>query len=409
MVKGMKQTEIGMIPEDWEVAKLKDIADFQNGLAHENIESEFGEFIAVNSKFISQDGKVFRKVTKQLLPLFNNDLCIVMSDIPNGKALAKCFLVEEDGRYTLNQRIGRISPIKDHSKYLFYTLNRNKYFLGFDSGSGQTNLRKDEVLACPVPLPPLPEQEAIAGALSDADSWIESLEQLIAKKRLIKQGAMQELLTPKEGWEVKSIFEIADSKRDLFNDGDWIESEHIVDEGIRLVQTGNIGIGKFLNKANRKYINELSFNKLKCKELREGDLLICRLAEPAGRACLFPKTDDYKSVTSVDVTIYRPDVQKYDRRFLLFSLSTDQWFTDVIEQVGGTTHKRISRGNLGRIKISVPSLTEQTRIATILSDMDAELEALEQQLHKARQIKPGMMQELLTGRVRLNYDAFDGL
>lgn len=398
----MKQTEIGLLPEDWEVVQLKQIANFQNGLAHENIESEFGEYVVINSKFISQDGRVYRKVTKQLLPLVKDDLCIVMSDIPNGKALGKCYLIEQDGKYTLNQRIGRIAPLKDNSKYLFYALNRNNYFLSFDSGSGQTNLRKEEILVCQIPLPPLPEQEAIAEALSDADAWIESLEQLIAKKRLIKQGAMQELLAPKEDWEEKTIFEVADKKRDLFNDGDWIEAVHIKEEGIRLIQTGNIGVGRFLNKNNKKYISEKSFVELKCKEIVEGDLLICRLAEPAGRVCIFPKTEDLKSVTSVDVTIYRPDENVFDRRILLYLLSTDEWFKQVLEQVGGTTHKRISRGNLGNIKIKIPkSLTEQTRIATILSDMDAELEALEAQLRKARQVKQGMMQELLTGRVRL--------
>lgn len=213
---------------------------------------------------------------------------------------------------------------------------------------------------------------------------------------------MQKLLTPKEDWEVKTIFEIADCKRDLFNDGDWIESEHIKNEGIRLVQTGNVGVGKFLNKLNKKYISEKSFTELKCKELIEGDLLICRLAEPAGRVCLFPKTEDYKSVTSVDITIFRPDESKYDRRFFVYSLSTESWFKDVIEQVGGTTHKRISRGNLGTLRVRIPkSLSEQERISTILSDMDAEIETLEQKLAKAKQVKQGLMQKLLTGRIRL--------
>ncbi|MDM1487742.1 restriction endonuclease subunit S, partial [Acinetobacter towneri] len=176
-----------------------------------------------------------------------------------------------------------------------------------------------------------------------------------------------------------TIYEVADKKRDLFNDGDWIESDHIVDDGIRLVQTGNIGVGKFLNKGNRKFISEQSFEDLKCKELKEGDLLICRLAEPAGRACIFPKTEDYKSVTSVDVTIFRPDELKYNREFLMYIFCTNDWFTSIIEKVGGTTHKRISRGNLGNITIKTPSFLEQTRIATILSDIDAELETLENQ------------------------------
>src|SRR5690554_1017592 len=103
MVKqGYKQTEIGIIPEDWEVVKIANVVNFDNGLAHEGIENENGDFIVINSKFISTEGNVVRKVTKQLKPLVVNDICIVMSDIPNGKALAKCYLVEKNNTYTLN-------------------------------------------------------------------------------------------------------------------------------------------------------------------------------------------------------------------------------------------------------------------------------------------------------------------
>ncbi len=184
----MAQTELGLIPGDWEVVKLYEISSFQNGLAHEQFESESGEYKVVNSKFISTEGKIFRLVFKNLVPLLKGDITIVMSDIPNGKALAKCYLIDEDNAYTLNQRIGKISTQKANQKYLFYILNRNKYYLSFDSGSGQTNLRKQEVLNCPIPLPPLPEQQAIAEALSDADAWIESLEKLMAKNVLSNKG-----------------------------------------------------------------------------------------------------------------------------------------------------------------------------------------------------------------------------
>ncbi|ROI10784.1 restriction endonuclease subunit S [Chryseobacterium sp. H3056] len=424
MLRGMKRTEIGLIPEDWEVYSIEKLV--ADKILEKPLDGNHGNIHPKSCDFVDE-GIPFIMASDVYNNRINFSTCYHITKLQADK-LQKGFSISGDVLLTHKGTVGNTAIVPEISFPYIMLTPQVTYYRVLDfcrlnniflenvldsknlqdqidsiSGSGATRayIGITQQRTLQIPLPPLPEQEAIAGALSDADAWVESLEQLIAKKRLIKQGAMQELLMPKEGWEVKTIFEIADNKRDLFNDGDWIESEHIVDEGIRLVQTGNIGIGKFLNKANRKYINELSFNKLKCKELREGDLLICRLAEPAGRACLFPKTDDYKSVTSVDVTIYRPDVQKYDRRFLLFSLSTDHWFTDVIEQVGGTTHKRISRGNLGRIKISVPQLTEQTRIATILSDMDAELEALKQQLAKARQIKQGMMQELLTGRVRL--------
>ena len=277
----------------------------------------------------------------------------------------------------------------------------NRYFLSFDSGSGQTNLRKQEVLDCPIIVPPLSEQEKIAEVLSDTDLWIESTEALLAKKRQIKKGAMQKLLSPKEDWEVKSIIEIINNDRKLFNDGDWVESVHIKSDEIRLLQTGNIGIGKFLDRASKKYISEESFKQLNCKEVFENDILICRLAEPAGRCCLMPKIDEKKLIVSVDVSILRPDEKLYDRRFLVFIMCTDEWFNNVTEKVGGTTHKRISRSNLGEIKFSLPPLKIQREIAEILSSMDLEIESLENRLQKARQLKQGMMQDLLTGKVRL--------
>ena len=101
------------------------------------------------------------------------------------------------------------------------------------------------------------------------------------------------------------------------------------------------------------------------------------------------------------MTIFRPPLSVANRVFLANVFSTAYWFNEVSDRSGGTTHKRISRGSLGGIRVTIPQLDEQTAIATILSDMDTELAALESRLAKARQIKQGMMQELLTGRIRL--------
>lgn len=416
----MKQTEIGLIPYDWDISTIAEIIK-------EMSMGPFGSDIKV-SNFVDRGVPVLNGYNISGIKLKSRHSNFVTKE--KAKNLKKAVAKRGDIVVTHRGTIGQIAYIPNDSEFKEYVISQSQfrfflnnkkaipefivYFFHSDKGQYIINETKGHTgvpaiaqatttfKKIQIPLPPLAEQEAIATALSDCDSWIDSIEAVLAKKRLIKQGAMQELLTLKEDWEEISLLEIAEKKRDLFNDGDWIESEHIKADGIRLIQTGNIGVGKFLNRQNRKYINEKSFLDLKCKELFEGDLLICRLAEPAGRACIFPKTSDYKTVTSVDVTIFRPDIRKYNRDLLMYIMCTDEWFKNVIEQVGGTTHKRISRGNLGLIKVSIPkSLSEQTRIATILSDMDLEIEALEEKLLKARQIKQGMMQELLTGRVRL--------
>ena len=293
-------------------------------------------------------------------------------------------------------------------RYIYYLL-KTVDFASHSGKSGVPGVNRNDLHQEFVKIPPtLREQEAIAGALSDADAWIESLEQLIAKKRQIKQGAMQELLTGKRRlpgfsgqWDEGKLIDIAEGRKELFDDGDWIESEHITNQGIRLVQTGNIGIGCFIEKDDKKYIYESSFMSLGCKEIKSGDLLVCRLAEPAGRACVLPDIGETKVVTSVDVTIFRPPPQKANRVFLANVFSTSEWFREVSERTGGTTHKRIARGALGRITIRLPKVDEQLSIANCLADMDTEIESLESKLAKAREVKQGMMQELLTGRIRL--------
>lgn len=204
-----------------------------------------------------------------------------------------------------------------------------------------------------------------------------------------------------EDWEVKTIFELVNFQKSLFDDGDWIEAKHITNKGIRLIQTGNIGIGRYVEKDAKKYIFEESFETLKCKELYKGDLLICRLAEPAGRACVLPDIGEDKVITSVDVTIFRPSNEIANREFYNQYFSSSDWFKFVLEQVGGTTHKRISRGSLGKIPVVYPEPKEQTAIANALSDVDLLITELEKLITKKQAIKVATMQQLLTGRTRL--------
>jgi type I restriction enzyme, S subunit len=194
-VTGSKQTEIGMIPENWEVLNLSEIATFTNGKAHENEIKESGRYIVVNSKFISSEAKVKKYSDKCFCATSKKDILIVMSDVPNGKAIAKCFLVDKDNTYTVNQRICLLKITLADPKFIIYQLNRNPFYLKFDDGVKQTNLRRDEVLACPLAIPALEEQIEIATILSDMDAEVDSIEAKLTKTRQIKQGMMHELLT----------------------------------------------------------------------------------------------------------------------------------------------------------------------------------------------------------------------
>lgn len=179
---------------EWEETTLTQVADYENGKAHEQDIDETGNFIVVNSKFISQDGVVKKFTNTAFCPAKKGDILMVLSDVPNGKAISKCFLVEEDNRYTVNQRICRITPYNVNSKILYYLLNRNPYFLSFDDGVKQTNLRKEDVLNCPLLIPSDPkEQEKIAETLSSIDELINAQNQRLEILMQHKTGLLQSL------------------------------------------------------------------------------------------------------------------------------------------------------------------------------------------------------------------------
>jgi len=179
---------------DWEETTLEQLADYENGKAHEKEISEKGKYKVVNSKFISSDGEVVKFSNSVNCDTKIGDILMVLSDVPNGKAIAKCFCVDKNDTYTVNQRICRITPTSVDNKFLFYILNRNSYFLSFDDGVKQTNLRKDVVLNCPLLKPTNPkEQQKIAKTLTSVDELIEAQTVKINTLQAHKKGLMQGL------------------------------------------------------------------------------------------------------------------------------------------------------------------------------------------------------------------------
>ena len=178
----------------WESTHLTKVADYTNGKAHEQDISEDGQFVVVNSKFISTEGEVRKFSDEAICPAVRGDILMVLSDVPNGRAIAKCFYVDEDNRYTVNQRICKLTPTAINGDFFFYVLNRNSYFLAFDDGVKQTNLRKDAVLNCPIRCPVDPEeQDKIADTLTSISQLIASHAEKLATLQTHKKGLMQQL------------------------------------------------------------------------------------------------------------------------------------------------------------------------------------------------------------------------
>lgn len=154
-----------------------------------------------------------------------------------------------------------------------------------------------------------------------------------------------------------------------FIDGDWIESKDQSESGIRLIQTGNVGCGEYKDKGDKaKYITEDTFNKLHCTEIYPGDILISRLPDPVGRACVLPEGLG-KCVTAVDCTIIRFS-EKILPNFFVAYTNTPEYLTQIKSTLAGTTRLRVSRGNLGKVKIPVPSIEQQRTFVSIAEQAD---------------------------------------
>ena len=168
-------------------------------------------------------------------------------------------------------------------------------------------------------------------------------------------------------WQYKKIADVCS----VLTDGNWIESKDQSPDGIRLIQTGNIGNGVFKDKGDKaRYISEEAFERLSCTEIFEGDVLVSRLPEPIGRSCILPKLEQ-RTVTAVDCSILRFKKDLLNKFFVFFTLSP-AYDRALKNYITGSSRKRISRSNLGLIKVPVPPIEDQQRIVDeldLLSDI----------------------------------------
>ncbi len=304
-----------------------------------------------------------------------------------------------------NQRVGRF-VVKDESRTsLRYVeqLVRSTTFVSklgsFLEQGAQPNVSGKQVESLTFLFPrELKEQRAIAEALSDVDALIDSLDKLIAKKRDIKQGAMQELLTGKKRlpgfsreWESKRLGELAE----IINGGTPRTTEPTYWDGsIKWCTPTDITscIGKYL-VATERTISELGLASSNTRVLPIGSLLLCSRAtigEVRIAGCEVCTNQGFKSLICKD---------GISNEFLYYKLLLMK--PQMVERAIGSTFLEISKKDTAGLEISIPEYSEQTAIAKVLSDMDAEITALEQRRDKTVALKQGMMQELLTGRIRL--------
>jgi type I restriction enzyme S subunit len=385
--KGYKQTEVGVIPEDWEVKKLNTICDVRDG-THESPKYLDDGVTFITSKNII-NGKIdFSDVTL----ISKNDAINInkRSKVNKGDILMSMIgtignsvLIDFEPDFCI-KNVALFKPQKVLGRFfiqLLYSLFYQTYINGKLDGGIQKFISLGVMREFDVPLPPTKtEQTAIAAALSDADALIQSLEKLIAKKRLIKQGAMQELLKPKEGRVVKTLEESTNCLDNL---------RIPLNESQRASMKGDIpycGANGILD-----YINDYCI---------DDDIIL--IAEDGGYFDEYAhRPIAYKMSGKCWVNNHAHILQAKEdmsQDFVFYSLV----HKNILRFLASGTRAKLNKSEMFKIEIDAPlTKFEQTRIATILSDMDAEIFALETKLSKHKQIKQGMMQELLTGKIRL--------
>ena len=295
----------------------------------------------------------------------------------------------------------RPDTTRTESSFLLYALMSTSVqsnLLRKIGGSTVGHAKVDDIRFLEFQLPPLPEQRAIAGALSDMDALIGTLDQLIAKKRALKQATMQQLLTGQKRlpcfhgkWEVKTLKDVCRS----ITDGTHFTPQY-VETGIPFYSVENITANNFINT---KFISANDHIQLikRCKP-EKGDILLTRIGSIGDT-----KLIDWDVEASIYVSLALLKVKDGVNPLYLYLYTKCQRFIFDIEErsLMNASPKKINMGEIGSVPIPLPELDEQTAIATVLSEMDMEIAALEARLAKTKDIKQGMMQELLTGRIRL--------
>jgi len=196
-----------------------------------------------------------------------------------------------------------------------------------------------------------------------------------------------------EGWTISTLPNVI-GINGIITDGDWIESKDQDPNGdVRLIQLADIGDGRFINKSSR-YLTSQKAKDLKCTYLHPGDILIARMPEPLGRACIFPGVEK-PSISVVDVCIIHTG-KNVDRVWLTATINSQHFRGEIVSRSSGTTRTRISRKNLAQIKILLPQFEEQQKIAAILSSVDDAIQATQAVIDQTRRVKQGLLQQLLT-------------
>jgi type I restriction enzyme S subunit len=422
--KGFQRTVAGIVPDDWEVKTTAEIClKIQDG-THFSPTIRGGDYLYVTSKNI---GFGFLDVsTAESIDVLQHKSIYRRCDVRKGD-----LLLTKDGANTGNAAINNLDEeISLLSSVAFLHFDPKQqvagYYLqqvlsaagqnrikGLMAGNAITRLTLDKIRKLYFAVPPFTEQRTISSALNDMDALLAALDALIAKKRLIKQGAMQELLTGKKRlpgfsgeWEVRQLSELFD-----FSGGFSASRDQLSSTGYCYLHYGDIhGATKAYIDVQAEYQDipklNISLKRISPASLLEdGDVVFVDASEDdegASRHVVIINKGKIPYISGLHTIVAKSKTEDLDHTYRRYCFQTRHIKQQFYYYAVGTKVTGISKKNIARLFLKLPpTRTEQAAIAEILSDMDAEIAALEQRREKTRLLKQGMMQELLTGRIRL--------
>jgi len=455
--EGYKQTEVGVIPDDWECVTLGDLGDIVRGgsprpagdpkyfngnyipwltvASLTNIPASKQEVTSTLTKLTELGSKQSRILDADTLIISNSGATLGVAKILGLKCCAN------DGVAAI------INQKKGNKSFITHYINTQTKRLHDDvaTGNGQPNLNTDLIKLIPIPFPSESEQTAIANALSDVDALLTELEKLSAKKQAIKTATMQQLLTGKTRLPQFAYKEVATYTEGALDDKSQGQPKHssgtnvnvgACDDGSRSSNAGG-GMDSRRKGTKPSELGEIpedwgvrTFGEVmsirhgkdqKAVQVVDGLYPIFGTGGKMGSTNIplydrpsvligrkgtinKPRYVDIPFWT-VDTLFYSEVLLKADPKFLFYKFCMIDWMQ--YNEASGVPS--LNASTIESVTASFPSKKEQTAIATILSDMDNEIQTLEQRLAKTRQIKQGMMQELLTGRTRLLFDSTNGV
>lgn len=391
--------------EDWEQRKLGDVAEYRNGKAHENEIDDDGEYIVVNSKFVSTNGEIKKFSNAQNEPLYENEIAFVLSDVPNGRAIARTFLIEKSGKYTLNQRIAGITPHEDTDPYyLHIKMNRNAYFLKFDDGNKQTNLSIKDVLNYEDMYPNYKEQQKIGNYFRSFDHLITLHQQKCDETKEFKKYMLQNMFPQKDekvpkirfagftgDWEQRKFDDLADYKKGPF--GSALKKDMFVpksDMTVKVYEQQNA-----INKdwhLERYFITEEYANKLSGFRVEGGDIIVS-CAGTIGETYEIPLDAEPGIINQALMRIKVKESIVNKKMFnILFTNMIDD-FTRV--HSNGSAIKNIPPfSDLKPMVVFVPKMDEQNKISSYFSNLDHLITLHQQKCAALKEFKKYMLQNM---------------